>query len=438
MVTSRFTLSKLVKIWGQVFFYSILITVIMVLAGQTDYHEVLNLYNLCYLGLPVSMGHYWFGTAYVFLLLLSPILAMAAKKMDKKQLGLTVVLLLTAFCFVKTVLPFDTPYDGHGYDIVWFVCLFMFAAYVRLHGFSLIKSKVAAAILYLISAFCIWGWLVTAGIINVETQYQYMHLMDRTTDYNFFFVFTASIGLFLFFRDLNIKRNPLVRFIVAIAPYTFGVYLLHEHIFMAHKWVIYLGVDGEYGLLRPVHILLSVIIVFGVGIIVDLLRELIFKVFSKLCIWGLRIYYAKQEVWDYLMFGGFATVVNWVAYLVTSRLYMNYFFPGEQYETMVSMVSSVISWIAAVVFAYWTNRSFVFRSEAKTIGAIIKEFVSFVLARLTTFGVELVLLYICLEFMHMYDIVAKILIGIIVIVLNYVFSKLFIFKKKGSEDEIKG
>lgn len=434
MVNSRFTISKVVRIWGQVFFYSVGITLVALITGITKLDEIKNMYDLAFLGLPVSMGHYWFATAYVFLLILSPVLAMAAKKMSQKQLGLTVVILLLVFSGIKSFLPVRAPYDNQGNDIVWFVCLFMVAAYIRLYGLSFIKTKLGAFIGFVVSALSIWVLAFSTGILVIQTG-RFDYYLEQVTDYNYIPVFIGSVCLFMVFKLSEFKDNPVVTYIAKIAPYTFGVYLLHEHILVAHKWIKWLRVDETLGSLRIVHIVLTVLIIFCAGIIVDYIRSLLFKLISKIVNWGLGIYYTLQEAFSYLVFGGLATVVNWIVYFIVTRLYLEFFFAGQ--DTFNTMVGTVVSWIVTVVFAYWTNKTFVFRSEVKGFKGILKEFITFVSARLATFGIELLGMFIMVDTLKLNDIVSKLLLGIIVIVLNYIFSKLFIFAKKGKKNEQK-
>ena len=92
------------------------------------------------------------------------------------------------------------------------------------------------------------------------------------------------------------------------------------------------------------------------------------------------------------------------------------------------MTANVIAWIAAVLFAYWTNRNFVFRSTITGFAARLREFWQFVAARIFSFLVELVMFFVMIHILKMNDIVSKLIVGIVVIILNYIFSKLWVFK----------
>ncbi len=140
---------------------------------------------------------------------------------------------------------------------------------------------------------------------------------------------------------------------------------------------------------------------------------------KKLWNWGWSIYHKYEEVLSYLIFGFLAFVVNYVVYAVGIKAFsLNY------------QVSNMIAWVVAVIFAYWTNRTFVFKSKTKEITSILKEFASFVSARLATLVLEIVILWLFVDVLSINDMFAKLVGQFVVIVTNYFLSKLWIFKKK--------
>ena len=140
---------------------------------------------------------------------------------------------------------------------------------------------------------------------------------------------------------------------------------------------------------------------------------------KKLWNWGWSIYHKYEEVLSYLIFGFLAFVVNYVVYAVGIKAFsLNY------------QVSNMIAWVVAVIFAYWTNRTFVFKSKTKEITSILKEFASFVSARLATLILEIVILWLVVDVLSINDMFAKLVGQFVVIVTNYFLSKLWIFKKK--------
>ncbi|HBF0843224.1 TPA: GtrA family protein [Clostridioides difficile] len=125
-----------------------------------------------------------------------------------------------------------------------------------------------------------------------------------------------------------------------------------------------------------------------------------------------------RETILYLFFGAFTTFVNIVSYLFFTRVILFNF-----------MVANALAWILAVLFAYVTNKFFVFESKRIEIKFLFKEFLSFVSFRLLSGVVEMLIMYVMIDLLFVNDVIVKIFTNIVVIVLNYLFSKMIIFKK---------
>ena len=120
----------------------------------------------------------------------------------------------------------------------------------------------------------------------------------------------------------------------------------------------------------------------------------------------------------YLVFGVLTTLVDWVAYRVLRFLGLGYMF------------SNVAAWGAAVVFAFITNKFMVFNSKSVDRLIIIKEFISFVGARVFSLLLQLAGIELMIGYANINEYIAKAVMTVVVVVCNYVFSKLFIFKDK--------
>ena len=137
-----------------------------------------------------------------------------------------------------------------------------------------------------------------------------------------------------------------------------------------------------------------------------------------LIIFGLKIYdnldSKIKEILKYLIVGGLTTVVSIVSYYIVRLFIENY------------LVCTVISWIFAVAFAYITNRVFVFNSKRENI---FKECTEFVFSRILSLVAEVAVMYLLVDFLNISDKISKIIVQVIIVILNYVFSKLFVFKE---------
>lgn len=132
---------------------------------------------------------------------------------------------------------------------------------------------------------------------------------------------------------------------------------------------------------------------------------------------NLLIKYKEQIL--YLFFGGCTTVVNIVVFALCSDILH-----------MELLVSNFMAWVLAVFFAYITNKIWVFESKTETLNELVKEIGSFVFARVVTLLIDMFIMYVGVEILFINKMIIKVLANIVVIVANYVFSKLFIFKKK--------
>ena len=131
-----------------------------------------------------------------------------------------------------------------------------------------------------------------------------------------------------------------------------------------------------------------------------------------------------KEIILYLVFGGVTTVVNYGVYVICGHVFH-----------MDVVPSNIIAWILAVIVAFVTNKLWVFESKSKQAKTVVKEFGEFVVARLLTLVIETLLLWIFVDKLHVNDLVMKIITNVIVVILNYIFSKFIIFKKKDRKEE---
>lgn len=127
-----------------------------------------------------------------------------------------------------------------------------------------------------------------------------------------------------------------------------------------------------------------------------------------------------REVIMYLIFGVLTTIVSLTTYYILVYTILN---PDKAIQLQVA---NVISWIASIIFAYITNRTIVFQSKSKNK---VKEATTFVASRIITLIVDMFIMFIGVTLLNGNDKIIKLMSQAIVIVSNYVFSKLFVFKK---------
>lgn len=135
---------------------------------------------------------------------------------------------------------------------------------------------------------------------------------------------------------------------------------------------------------------------------------MISKIMKKLC---------SRESITYIIFGFLTTAVDWLAYTALWAM-------GADYT-----VSTALSWSAAVLFAFVTNKFFVFQSFNVKPGYLWKEFVSFVACRGATGVFTMAGMVVMVGVLHWNEFLGKLVVSAVSLVLNYILSKLFIFKK---------
>ncbi len=285
---SSFRLSRLIQLWMQVWLYSVALGLAGALSGVMRGTE-LDLHYLLTLIFPILMGHYWFMTAYLFLYLMLPLAGMAVERMTKRQLQVTLGLLLLAFCVIKSVLPLRLEMDGQGYDCLWYLCVFLTAAYVRKFGISILDKKWTGVILY--AGGCLG---VFAGTLALRQVYLRTGSLERMLtmflEYNHVLPFLAAVGLFGIFRKVQVKGKGAAA-INRIAPYTLGVYLLHENLGLRYSWQDWLGADRAASAMAEggwsgvgsllFWTLAAVAAVFLCGILADMARRWIFHLLHR-------------------------------------------------------------------------------------------------------------------------------------------------------------
>ena len=131
------------------------------------------------------------------------------------------------------------------------------------------------------------------------------------------------------------------------------------------------------------------------------------------------LFYKHMDIISYLFFGGLTTVVNYLVY-----------FPLYNYLDFSGAASNTLAWCVAVMFAYLTNKPFVFKSHDWSAKTVLPEFCKFLGCRVGSGALETGIIWLTVDCLHFNGNWMKIATAVVVIVLNYVSSKLLVFRKK--------
>ena len=142
--------------------------------------------------------------------------------------------------------------------------------------------------------------------------------------------------------------------------------------------------------------------------------------FVKFWNWGWNIYYKNVEFWNYIIVGLLTTIVSLIVYFGLTRTVLNIDIPIQL------QIANITSWIVALLFAYITNRIFVFKSKNKNI---VSEFAMFVVSRIASLLMDMFCMFMIVSVLSLSDIIGKIVSQVVVTIANYIFSKIFVFKK---------
>ncbi len=134
---------------------------------------------------------------------------------------------------------------------------------------------------------------------------------------------------------------------------------------------------------------------------------------------GKSLLQKNRDVLSYLIFGVLTTLVNYAVYL-----------PVYNLLHLSAAVSNMLSWVVAVAFAYLTNKPFVFQSHDWSCKTVVPELTKFVSCRIASGAMETGILFLTVDLLHWNGNVWKLVTQVLVVVLNYMASKLLVFRKK--------
>lgn len=150
----------------------------------------------------------------------------------------------------------------------------------------------------------------------------------------------------------------------------------------------------------------------------DSIENFFLKIFNKIGLKTFVLWYVKhQEGMRYLIFGGISTIINIIVFMALDCF------------GVPTLTSNFIAWIISIIFGYVTNKMCVFYSITSSKKELLQEATSFLGCRVFTLIIDEMYMYITVDILSFNSLVMKIISNIIVIFLNFVFSKIWIFKK---------
>lgn len=286
---STFSLRKIARLWTQVLFYSVILGLLMVtVTGNWRYMDVYTMFGYLF---PIVTDHYWFATAYIILYIMMPFLNAGFERLDQKSIKAILLLLLAFLSVAKSVLPMNLPLDRAGYDILWFVCLYLTGAYIREYRISFLKRRLHGLVLYVVCALATFAGMLVLRMLYMERG-MFENLISYTYSYNHILCFLGAVGLFIACdrrregaENGDTKVGIRKRMIYSIAGATFGVYLIHEHVNVRYLWPRLLMCEAVLEASPVVFVLhmgMAVLSMFALCTAVELMRQKIFQILGNI------------------------------------------------------------------------------------------------------------------------------------------------------------
>lgn len=268
MITGFFLIEKpvfrwngLIKTWVQTLFYSLG----LFLLGCLLFNEQsMSITSAC---LPVYSNVYWFVTTYIGLLLVAPLLSLVAMYITKRSYQvLLVIYFVCTFQFL-----YGKVYSGFS-TVTWFVYLYLVAGYIKLYGLPkwMVEQRKHIFVLTWLLLF-----ILATGINFLNTRAEFS-LISTAYDGPVFFLSVAFFALFVYADDKTVNGR-FASMLSGIAPYTFGVYLIHEHPVVSRLlWESIIPVEADMPIV--IIMLASVMLIFLVCVLIDYVRSWLFEI----------------------------------------------------------------------------------------------------------------------------------------------------------------
>lgn len=270
-------IKPLVKLWEQVIFYSILLTIVGILIFKLS----INLKEILYTFFPIITGAYWFVTAYVVMYLLAPYINKGLEKISKEQFRKLLIILMILFLIVTV---FHTESIGFiNDDAMTLIGVYPFGVYIRKYPEDLLKTKKSI----LLSAIFLNLIILYLSALGINLIFRYLkHSIDVYAFSRFFisvspFQLLIALSIFALFVKRPVQHNRVVN---SVASHVFSVYLVHcQPLMIGFIWLDLVKANRfETTPYVFIYAVIITILIFSVSVIIDYFRQWIFQFISSL------------------------------------------------------------------------------------------------------------------------------------------------------------
>jgi len=306
----EFKLKKFLSLFNATWFYKIIFALIFIYFGYVKMKGFDVLLFILPINFSYSYGsNYWFINVYLCLYLLSPFINTLIKNLDYNSHKKLCILLFILVSIISTI-TLKQVVEVNGYNIISFIFLYIVGAFLgkyknkRAEFIKLNKEKKQVLLLFIFTILVIIDFLVVVSkkeMANYNSVF-FNYINSLLNNYNLFsnpFIVIKSIIYFLLFETIEIKGKIISKIISKIAKTTFGVYLVHENLFVFTYMYKYLPFHYHkylYGYSTIIKLFIITILIFIVSSIIEAIRQLIIKLISKTKLHK----YISNKVYNYL------------------------------------------------------------------------------------------------------------------------------------------
>lgn len=262
LADKEFKYSRIILIWLQVMFYSVLITVVISAWKYDEIGYIELAKNIIKSVFPVSFKQYWYFSAYFGMYLLSPFLNKLIKSLTRREMKWMCISLFIVFSVIPTAFmqdPFDTAY---GYSVLWFIVLYVMGAYIKRYNPLAGIGSMKLFGIYIVCVSITWFSKLLIGCLTYIVLGKVIfdsYLISYTSPT----VVISAVTLFMAFIQMKFTKR-ISQLLAMVSPLSFAVYLIHEQPLM-REYVIPYKSFGSFGELNP---LLMVIFVLGAAVLI--------------------------------------------------------------------------------------------------------------------------------------------------------------------------
>lgn len=289
---SKFDYARIIRLWMQVIFYTVGITVLFAWMMP----EEVGIGSWICAFFPVTRDQYWYVSSYFILFFCMPFLNFVVDRLDRRQFN---KLLLTLFILTSVIPTFllrgNAFLMNYGFSPVWLGVLYLLGAYVKKYNWL---SGLSCRMNLLLFTSCCILVLMSKVVIEVITSYLFgvSQKGNILMAYNSPFIVACALFLFMACLKKTYGSPKLVACIAVLAPFSFGVYLFHCQCFVVRYWLN--GAFASYAELPPWGMLLAVLLtvsgIYLAGSLIDFIRMKIFQICGLHAVSNRMLYWIRR------------------------------------------------------------------------------------------------------------------------------------------------